>query len=777
MRRFSFLSSISASLVALTLCGAAAAAPGLVTKTGQFEVQGASSSASKSSLVSAAREVLDAQIDASRGLSLDPARVVTLSSGDRVVKLRQSHQGVPVVSRGASVTFRGGVARLVSAHVESDLPSDVTPDLTSDAAAGIAEARTGMAVAEEQIALALWPTPEGTRLVWALGAEAIPGVPYQPVTVVDAKSGEIIYVYNAVRELNLSKVYPSNPIKSPTLVDVTLPVGEGETVLQNELVQTLNCIDQKTVKAVNFMGFNLDVHTCDLLQTAVADANGDFLIAPGADNDPEDAFSEISMFHHVNRAYDMFRGWDKDLNVNGGKAIPTVSNLRIPQGFDTFDLNKIKDPNLPLQPFQNAFFAPANPIFSSVFGLDGAAMWFGQGPKNDYAYDGDVVYHEFVHAVVNATIQLVGTPHMDEYGTSMSPGGMNEGLADYFSSALTGDGDVGEYASQDFFPGSVAIRSLTNPDACPSAIGGEVHQDATLFSGAIWDVRVKLSPDDQVKLDEAVFAAMNASPTGDLSYEQMANLIIEQTKTILSDAAAAELTTAFTGRGILPQCSRILEYKGDVLTGPPDLSNLWFAPGTQTTGAKNSAGGWTPGVVQVHYALPENTGKLDINIKEVNIGGGGGFGGGGTPFTPKFLIRWGKDPITFTYKPTSTNPDVVALDAVKTGVSNHVLSVDVPAGATDVYIMVGSTGQSDGAYTNFLLTPTPGMNPGTGGAGGMSAGGAGGAGGGNGGSGAEDVTVEGCGCTVPGDSHSGEGAAFAAIAALGLIASRRRKRG
>lgn len=776
MRRLSLLSFLSASLVALSLGGAAQAAPGLVTRSGAFQADGASAAAGSAALERAARRVLDDQVEASRGLSLVAGRAAALATGDRVVKLRQVHMGLPVVHRGAAVTFRGASARLVSARLETDLPSDVTPQIGEAAAADIAAKRTGLAVAKGQIALALWPTPEGVKLAWATGAEAIPGVPYQPVTVIDAKTGEIIYVYNAIKELDLSKVYPSNPVKSPDLADVTLPVGAGETALQNELVQSLNCIDQKTVKKVNIMGFALDVHTCDLLQTAVPDANGDYFIAPGADDDPEDAFSEISMFHHVNKAYALFRGWDPALNVNGGAAIPTVSNLRIPQGFDTFDLNKIKDPNLPLQPFQNAFFSPANPIFSAVFGLNGSAMWFGQGPVNDYSYDGDVVYHEFTHAVVEATVQLVGTPHMDEYGTSFSPGGMNEGLADYFSSAITGDGDVGEYASQDFFPGSTAIRSLTNPDACPGDIGGEVHQDATLFSGSIWDVRVTLEASDQAKLDQAVFAAMNAAPTGDLSYEDMAALIIEQAKTIVGDPAAQALSEAFTKRGLLPRCTRILEFTGTTLKGPKDLYDLWFAPGTQTTGAKNQAGKWTPGVVQVHYALPANTVKLDVEIEEVKINTGGGFGGG-TPFTPKFLVRFGKEPIQFTYKPTNTTEDVLAIDATPAG-STYTATVDVPAGTTDVYVMVGSIGDTDGAYTDFTMSATVGEPPGTGGAGGTGAGGAGGAEGGAGGTGGDgnDVSVEGCGCSTPGGGAP-EGAAFAAFAALGLIAARRRRRG
>ncbi len=776
MRRASLLLSLSASLLALTLGGAAAASPALLTKSGSFQAPGVSVSvtATDAVLTEAARGVLAQEIEATRGLGFGEGRVVGLASGDRIVKLPQTHKGLPVAHRGATVTWRGGAARLLASRLEADLPDDVTPSITSEEAAATAEARTGLPVSADQIALALWPTADGVRLAWAMSATPVMGIPYQPVTIVDAKSGDILFVYNAIVDLNASQVYPTNPVKSPTLADVTLPVSAPATTLQNELVQSLNCIDKGTVKDINFMGFSLQAHTCDLLQTATPDANGDFLIAPGADTAPEDAFSEVSMFYHVNRAYGMFRSWDPTLNVNNG-PIPTVSNLRLPQGFDTFDLNKIKDPNLALVPFQNAFFSPANPIFSTVFGLNGGAMWFGQGPKKDYSYDGDVVYHEFTHAVVEATLKLSGTAHMDAWGASVSPGAMNEGLADYFSSALAGDGDVGEYATQDFAPGSTAIRSLTSPDACPSAVGGEVHQDATLFSGSLWDVRVALSEADALKFDAAIYAAMNASPTGDLAYEDFAELAIAQVKGTLDDATAQQLTDAFTKRGILPQCTRVLEYTDGKLKGPKELQGLWFSPGTDSTGVKNVAGKWTPGVVQMHLALPEGATNVALGIKSVDIGGGG-LGGGGTPFTPKFLVRFAKDPINFKYKPLApTTDDVQVIDGVKNG-SLYDANVVVPAGSTDVYVMVGTTGSLDGAYTDFVASATADPAS-TGGAGGGGGGGAGGAGTtSSGGTGGSDTAVEGdCGCSLPGGNASNN-AALAALAALGLVAARRRRR-
>ena len=552
---------------------------------------------------------------------------------------------------------------------------------------------------------------------------------------------------------------------------MTLPVSAPGTTLQNELVQSLNCIDKGTVKNINFMGFSLQAHTCDLLQTAVADANGDFLIPPGADTAPEDAFSEVSMFYHVNRAYGMFRSWDPALNVNNG-PIPTVSNLRLPQGFDTFDLNKIKDPNLALVPFQNAFFSPANPIFSTVFGLNGGAMWFGQGPKKDYSYDGDVVYHELTHAVVDATLHLVGTPHLDAYGVSYSPGGMNEALADYFSSALTGDPDVGEYASQDFDPSLPAIRSLANPDACPTAIGGEVHQDATLFSGGLWDVRSVLSAEEATKLDIAVFSAMNGAPSGDLAYEELAELIVGEVESALGSEVATALTDAWTTRGVLPQCTRILEWLGTEMDGPEELYSLWWAPGMNTTGVKNL--GWTPGVVQFHAALPANAATVTIQVSKSSLisGSGTGFGQPGTPFAPKLLVRFGDTPIQFTYGPFAGTEDLQVLEPERSG-SKYFVTVPVPSPApSGVYAMVASAGEEDGGYNHFLVTtelgtePPPDTSAGTTSSTATS---------GAGGSGATSTTeVDGCGCAVPG-GETRDARALAGLALALAFAARRRK--
>lgn len=779
MRTSCRLSSLSAALLSLAIAGAVGAAePGMALRSGRFASSGLAigQRASTLALEKAAPTVAFEQLRWTSPVSFGAARTVELANGERVVKLPQVHQGLPVAMRGVAVTFGNDTANLVTARLEEDLPSSVSPAIGATVAAAVATLATGLNMDPTRAILMLWPTADGAKLAWGIDAAAIIGLPYQPVVIVDALTGEVILTYNAITSVNKAKVYPSNPLKSPGLIDVTLPVGVGDTTLQNELIVSRNCIDTKAT--VDVMG--LKIHSCKLLQTAKPDANGDYLIAVGGDKDPEDSFSEVSMFYHTNRIYDFFRGFGPTLDVNSGSPLPAISNLRLPQGLTSGNFANIDDVNLPLEPFQNAFFSPANPLFQAAFEVSGNAMWFGQGPLKDYSYDGDVIYHEFTHAVVNVTLKLVPTPHMDEFGTSYSPGGMNEGLADYFSSALTGDPDVGEYATQDFAPGGLYIRSLANPDTCPSAVGGEVHQDATLFSGALWDMRKTLAVDQQAELDRAVFSAMNKSATGDLGYEEFAKLILNAvTSSPLGAAGAQKLSDTFTARGLLPRCSRLLEYQGTTLSGPKDLQGLWFAPGTQTTGVKNTKG-WTPGVVQIHNALPAGATNLTVTFTSVTLGGGGiGGGGAGTAFTPQIMVRFSKDPIQFKYKPLTAQVDNVLVDATKSG-STYTATIPVPAGSAEAYVMVVSSGETDGAYTKLSLVTDSVVEPttstGTGVGGGSSTTTTTTAGAGGGGNGGEDEVVGGCGCSVPGAGEKSTGAAIAAIAALGLIAARRRRR-
>jgi hypothetical protein len=264
---------------------------------------------------------------------------------------------------------------------------------------------------------------------------------------------------------------------------------------------------------------------------------------------------------------------------------------------------------------------------------------------------------------------------------------------------------------------------------------------------------------------------MQSASTGDLGYDELATLIVEAVgASSLGQTGGDALEAAFTARGVLPQCTRVLEFEGTPLQGPAELSNIWIAPGTNTTGI--SALGWTPGVVQMHSSLPENTGTVTIELTKVAFsGGGGGFGQPGTPFEPKVLVRFGADPITFTYGPFAPADGVLTLDATKAG-SKYTAIADAPPGATSVYVMVASSGEDDGGYTDVTITSTQGApDPTTGattGAGATTSTG-------SGEPKADEQDIGGCGCEIPGSRSAPVGGALAGLL-LALGASLRRRR-
>ncbi|UQA62635.1 MYXO-CTERM sorting domain-containing protein [Polyangium aurulentum] len=809
-----FLSPFSASLIVLALGGTALAAPSsqVTLEVGSFaKVAGkpltVAKDADDAALDAAARAVLADRSAAYSNVTLGASRTARLNDGQRIVKLPQTHAGLPVLQRAATVSFGDdGVAHLVSTKLAQDLPSSATPSVDAQTAALAASKVAGTTMDPKSGRLAFYPSANGTVLAWTFYSRAgITGLtgpdgriaPYAPYVVVDAQTGKVIVRYNAALTVHQASVYPSNPVKSPGLTKVTVPLPSGANTVSNDLVKARNCVDKQTTKMV----FGINLHACEVEHTALATAGTlDFSQMPASDSALEDSYAELHIGYHANKVYEMFRGYQSTFKVQAA-PLDVVANARLASGLLQGQIGPdAQNPNIPLEPFSNAFFSPPDPNnwLLDLFDASGAALIFGQGPNRDYSYDADVIYHEFGHAAVYGTVDFANTPHLDEYGPVYSPGGMNEGIADYFSSALTGDPAVGEYAASDLDPNLEAIRDLSAPDACPTAIGGEVHQDATLFSGALWDTRVTLNGDQKTQLDLAVFAAMQSAPTGDLSYEEFANLIIAKVQASpLGATGAQKLSQAFTKRGVLPRCTRVLEYFGAPLSGPLPVGSgitAWWSPGALGTGL-NAPLGYSPGVFQVHMVLPGDATSITVSVAGAALQSQGG-----SAFSPTAVVRFAAEPITFTYGPYGTTADTKSYTLSGSGgqLKNYTATIPVTPGAKDAYVMIANVGDNDGILTNLSLshdgTPVenpatssssagpggPGVGGGTPGAGGNmnpSGGWGEGGAGGEGANGAGPTVSEGsCGCAVPGDARVPAGAAFAALAALGAVVARRRRR-
>lgn len=637
---------------------------------------------------------------------LVPLSVDRFGDGETIVRYAQTHQGLPVIGAGSMTRFsKTGRPLVTKDAIPASLPS-IAPTLTPADAGKIAGA------AAKDAHLVIWPTYErGARLAYAVVPRMPAGIPRAPRIIVDAQTGEVLEARDTIVYADKAKVYPTNPTKSPTVATETFSIPPTGQFLSNPFLESHNCIDKKSVKDVVFSGFNLTVHVCDLEQVAKADANGDFLYeptdVPNSAASKSDPFSEVSIYHHASKAYAFFRELqgDPDAKVVVDKPLRLIANLQLPKGILQGDVTSAANPNLPLETFQNAFYAPAanglGAVFAQLYGFESGALWFGQGPKRDYAYDGDVVYHELTHAVVEDTLGL-GAWHIDENGAIDAPGAMNEGLADYFSSAITGDPDVGEYAASDFGSTTGVIRTLKNTDGCTNVIG-EVHADSTLFSGGLWEARQSLPEGDRALFDKSIYKAMRANPgKADVGFDDVAKLFLAVLKTDFPEGEKALAGTMKT-RGVLlasgKGCDRVVSYEGKAVDSPePRLG--FVAPGKQSLGVSFVA----PGIIQIKAKTPEGATKVKVSFTS-RAGGGGpqsALGGQGKPYAPVVLLKVGS---AIKWSPESSKGhDAEQKINGEPATGESVAIFELAEGETrDVYVQIANSGDSDGAYDNVAL--------------------------------------------------------------------------
>ncbi|MBN2693987.1 hypothetical protein JXR93_04920 [bacterium] len=246
----------------------------------------------------------------------------------------------------------------------------------------------------------------------------------------------------------------------------------------------------------------------------------------------DDTFASIQMYYHVNLVHNYF--WERFGNDLSRELMPKLTAVS----------NYHEYQNGSWARYDNAFFAPA--VYTSMLGFPfGDAIVFGQGSSCDYAYDGDVIYHEYTHGVVDKTSSLVGY-NFDKYGLSAEPGAMNEGYADYFSSTIANDSIVGNHAG--------VSRDLDNDLKCSEAVKGESHYDSRYFSGSLWKIRESLGSEIA---DRIIFKAMASLPSRCSMNE--ARVITENVAAEFSENYRDIVHQAFESHGLV-DCDRAKPY-------------------------------------------------------------------------------------------------------------------------------------------------------------------------------------------------------------------------
>jgi MYXO-CTERM domain-containing protein len=635
-----------------------------------------------------------------------------------MVRFTQHVGDLPVIGKGARVmlTRKGQATRLVTADVADDTASLGRAAISAEEAAKNASryARAGFSAADGR--LVAYGMSDGTRLAYLFYRGVIPGTDRSPMVVVDAQNGRRLTQVEAGHHAKQASLYVPNPVTAKAPTPVTLDLPDGAKTLENDSFVAKSCVDKGRVVDAG-QGYN--IHLCDFETQASADANGDFPYTLPAQQENEDAFAEVSAFYHVTRAYKYLqdRGMPK-------VAAPFLigANFRVANG-DIFSQSTAKDP---LEPYANAFYAPADPSFEFLFNVTKPALFLGQATQIDFAYDGDVVYHEFGHGMVDLTAKLDGEWKLDTQGAFPAPGAMNEGIADTVSSWIAGDPNVGEYGSEEgggAGVGETAIRSIDNKRRCPDDIVGEEHQDSLYFSGALWATREKAFADATSRklFEAAVITALSAAPTGNLGMDDYVELLVTAlTESQVGDDKIAVLRKEFADRGFAPSCKRVFEWTGtDISSTDADFYNFFFLPGRPYV--KSGTTPYAPGIFQVHAKLPANTASVEVAWEQYPYSQGAGFGQ--NPAEPQVIVRYGAEPITFQAKGSfkSTAEDPVDASGPKFGQGRFSAKLTVPQGQDEAWIMLVNGGDEGALFGQMRLTFTKGAVNGNGGNGGTSA--------------------------------------------------------
>ena len=425
---------------------------------------------------------------------------------------------------------------------------------------------------------------------------------------------------------NHANLYPNNPTKDEgvTAAAQILHVDTADGSLAGPYANVHNCINEDGGWGREYdlpLFGPATIKLCNVKKTVLPDADGSYLaVTPSEDPlDPDDAFAELMLYHHMNVIHDFYKdtlGYDgMDVPLEGYVNVMAFLEMEnplpdIPQGWIGID---------------NAMFMPGESIQETVemaeaaledflgieedlsdFPLKNDAILFLQGAAIDFAWDADVIYHEYTHATVGGD-RLFGVP-VDAYGPNGDPGAIHEAYGDYFACTITGDPHASEYALGTLMGNGVG-RDLSAFRKCPDDYYGEVHDDGEIYGSALWEIRQAIGRE---QADRIIFDAMLTLGM-ESDFEDAAEATIAEAAT-LEPPRADTVEAIFAAHGLLGCADRIKPF----VDTNEEVDATWL-PGTQTTGVPEFAEA-APAYMQYTVEVEEGTTSLTLEVT-AEIGG------------------------------------------------------------------------------------------------------------------------------------------------------------
>ena len=492
-------------------------------------------------------------------------------SGTSIHRVSWSYNGIPVEGRFTVIKEKEGkILDIVNGM--NDFSLSTKPALTAEKAAlALAERIYGGSIKNPDFISKLVIIEDAGNYKLAYRVRFRPSSPVDGrFFYVDANSGRVLRTGNLIKyAANTAKVYDENPVSTPDPIEVELLwVGddaEGKLSAAADekglrKVISANCPDEG--ETFDYYGYR--VPRCTIKQLANKEENESFIYEDWDKGlsykfDVEDIYPEIALYYHITKIYNYLAG----LGLDEYTELPNHKGENPIMGIANFQMMAYSGRNITLQPMDNAFFSKYDPYFADMFYGDfeynkSDALVFGQGTNADFSYDGDVVYHEFGHGVVDGIAQFAYEGWPDKYGFSNEIMGMNEGMADVFSFIITEDPCLAEYVAKGVgqmggavnLDGTLCLRTTTNTKLVNEDFNGESHNDGLPLVGAHWEIYEKMLEKGFTKDDFAriFLTALLSVPHNKIGYKEWGKLMVKATEECVAAGLKNDVEQILTDR-------------------------------------------------------------------------------------------------------------------------------------------------------------------------------------------------------------------------------------
>jgi len=447
---------------------------------------------------------------------LDSASRTQLPGGATVYRYQQRVDGLRVLGSEAVVNHAEGASpRLVADSTKSSISPPVPASVSRERAIDIASARVGASTLRAPVSAELAIEPgEGGTLVWHVLVPAAKPLGDFDV-LVDAASGQVLSSHNLIERFQTghAKLYDPNPVvehhgakglrrdhhdKDTPLLrklrrKVSLPgIDDGQDCLRGRWVHALRGKKNK--------------ETCkpSLQWNKVTRSDS--------------RFEALMVYFQITRS----QAYIQSLGFSNSNSTPNGIDDRVQRAIaDAFKRD-------------NSFYSPATRVI--VYGSGGV----------DDAEDGDVILHEYGHALQDSSSPSFG------HSTGFQPGALAEGSSDYWAAAMSSlvphtsneddvcifDWDATTYGR--FFPrvpgersgrrcGRRADVTRTLQKAEQGGCGSDVHCVGQVWSTALWNLRRKFVQRDPrtggAHMDQ-IYLASQSLYTGTERFSGAANALL-----------------------------------------------------------------------------------------------------------------------------------------------------------------------------------------------------------------------------------------------------------